>query len=53
MLVARHRHFRLESGRHGNLWLELDGLFERPARLAPWRAAVGWQRIGSTPRAAR
>jgi orotate phosphoribosyltransferase len=35
LLGARHGHFRLESGHHGDLWLDLDALLERPARLAP------------------
>ncbi len=30
-LAARQGHFKLESGHHGNLWLELDRLFLRPA----------------------
>jgi orotate phosphoribosyltransferase len=32
---ARHGHFVYESGHHGTLWLDLDGLFLRPERLAP------------------
>jgi orotate phosphoribosyltransferase len=36
LLSARHGHFRLESGHHGNLWLDLDHLFLRPALLAPF-----------------
>jgi orotate phosphoribosyltransferase len=35
-LAARRGHFRLESGHHGELWLDLDPLFARPARLAPF-----------------
>jgi len=35
-LSARRGHFRLESGHHGELWLDLDALFARPARLAPF-----------------
>ncbi|MFI0355452.1 phosphoribosyltransferase family protein [Actinomadura sp. 9N407] len=35
MMGARRGHFRLESGHHGDLWLELDALFLRPARLRP------------------
>jgi len=31
----RHGHFRLESGHHSNLWLDLDGLFVQPALLRP------------------
>lgn len=30
-LAARKGHFRLESGHHGNLWLDLDRLFLRPS----------------------
>jgi orotate phosphoribosyltransferase len=41
LLGARRGHFRLESSHHGDLWLELDGLLEWPARLAPWIAALG------------
>lgn len=33
LLAARRGHFRYESGHHGGLWLDLDGLFVRPARL--------------------
>src|SRR4051812_12665546 len=35
-LAARRGHFRLESGHHGELWLDLDALFARPARVAPF-----------------
>ena len=40
MLSARHGHFRLESGHHGDLWLDLDLLFLRPAHLAPFVEAL-------------
>ena len=30
LLAARKGHFKLESGHHGNLWLDLDTLFLRP-----------------------
>jgi orotate phosphoribosyltransferase len=36
LLSARHGHFLQESGHHGNLWLDLDALFLRPARLWPF-----------------
>ena len=36
LLSARHGHFVLESGHHGNLWLGLDALFLRPAALLPF-----------------
>ena len=32
---GREGHFLLESGHHGTLWLDLDGLFLHPADLAP------------------
>jgi orotate phosphoribosyltransferase len=35
LLPARRGHFRLESGHHGDLWLDLELLFFRPARLRP------------------
>jgi orotate phosphoribosyltransferase len=35
LVAARHGHFRLESGHHAELWLELDQLFKRPAALKP------------------
>jgi orotate phosphoribosyltransferase len=36
LLSARRGHFLLESGHHGNLWLDLDSLFLRPASLLPF-----------------
>ena len=36
LLSARRGHFVLESGHHGNLWLDLDSLFLRPAALRPF-----------------
>jgi len=36
LLAVRRGHFVLESGHHGNLWLDLDSLFLRPARLLPF-----------------
>lgn len=35
LVTSREGHFRLESGHHGRLWLDLDGLFVEPARVAP------------------
>jgi orotate phosphoribosyltransferase len=32
----RRGHFRLESGHHANLWLDLDGLFVQPASVRPF-----------------
>ena len=36
LLSARRGHFVLESGHHGNLWLDLDSLLLRPAGLLPF-----------------
>jgi orotate phosphoribosyltransferase len=33
LLRARNGHFKLESGHHGNLWLDLDRLFLRPKEI--------------------
>jgi orotate phosphoribosyltransferase len=35
LVAGRRGHFQLESGHHGELWLDLDGLFARPGRVAP------------------
>ena len=40
LLPARRGHFRLESGHHGELWLELERLFLRPAAIQPLAAAL-------------
>jgi orotate phosphoribosyltransferase len=34
--AARRGHFLLESGHHGDLWLDLDRLFTRPAQVLRW-----------------
>lgn len=36
LVAARRGHFRLESGHHSRLWLDLDGLFAQPRRIAPF-----------------
>ncbi len=36
LMSARTGHFPLESGHHGELWLELDALFWEPAALEPF-----------------
>jgi orotate phosphoribosyltransferase len=36
LLSIRKGHFRMESGHHGDLWLDLDLLFLRPAQLTPF-----------------
>jgi orotate phosphoribosyltransferase len=40
LLVAKHGHFKLESGYHTNLWLDLDPLFLKPDRLQPFIAEL-------------
>jgi orotate phosphoribosyltransferase len=35
LVSARRGHFRLESGHHGELWLDLDPLFLDPRRVEP------------------
>jgi orotate phosphoribosyltransferase len=40
LLPRRQGHFRLESGHHGDLWLDLDSLFQRPARLRRFAGAL-------------
>jgi orotate phosphoribosyltransferase len=35
LVSARTGHFRLESGHHGSLWLQLDSLFVEPTRIEP------------------
>jgi orotate phosphoribosyltransferase len=36
LVAGRRGHFRLESGHHGALWLDLDPLFATPVRIAPF-----------------
>lgn len=40
LVSGRRGHFRLESGHHGGLWLDLDPLFAEPRRIAPFVAAL-------------
>src|SRR5580693_1210508 len=40
LLPRRQGHFRLESGHHGDWWLDLDPLFLRPTRLRRFTAAL-------------
>lgn len=35
LLDAHRGHYRFESGHHGDRWLDLDGLFTRPAAIRP------------------
>jgi orotate phosphoribosyltransferase len=40
LVHGRRGHFRLESGYHAGLWLDLDGLFGRPRQIAPFVARL-------------
>jgi orotate phosphoribosyltransferase len=40
LLVSREGHYVFESGLHGRLWLDLERLFSRPARIAPLAARL-------------
>lgn len=40
LVAARRGHFRLESGHHSALWLDLDALFAEPRGIAPHVAAL-------------
>jgi orotate phosphoribosyltransferase len=40
LLSARRGHFQLESGHHGDLWLDLELLFYEPARVRPFAARL-------------
>jgi orotate phosphoribosyltransferase len=35
LVAGRQGHFQLESGHHGELWLDLDALFAEPRRVGP------------------
>jgi len=37
-VAARRGHFRLESGHHGDFWLDLEALCLRPAAIRPFAA---------------
>lgn len=40
IVEARRGHFRLESGHHSALWLDLDSLFAEPRRVKPFVSAL-------------
>jgi orotate phosphoribosyltransferase len=40
LLAARKGHFKLESGHHGSLWLDLDLLFLQPGRIRPFTSEL-------------
>jgi len=43
LLAARRGHFRLESGHHGDLWLDLELLCLRPGRVQPLAVVLAKQ----------
>jgi orotate phosphoribosyltransferase len=40
IVEGRRGHFRLESGHHGALWLDLDPLFSEPRRVEPFVSSL-------------
>jgi orotate phosphoribosyltransferase len=46
-LDGRSGHFQLESGHHGELWLDLDAFLLRPALLSPFIDTLA-RRLGET-----
>ena len=40
LVAGRRGHFRLESGHHSGLWLDLDPLFADPLRIEPFAARL-------------
>lgn len=40
LVEGRRGHFRMESGYHSDLWLDLDALFAEPSRIAPFVDAL-------------
>jgi orotate phosphoribosyltransferase len=40
LLSPERGHFLLESGHHGNLWMDLEALFLEPARIEPLAAEL-------------
>ena len=40
LVAGRRGHFRLESGHHSGLWLDLDPLFAEPHRVNPFVATL-------------
>src|SRR5262245_53522034 len=48
-LSARRGHFLYESGHHGDLWLDLDGLLGNSRQLRGWVAALASQAAACRP----
>lgn len=40
LVAGRRGHFRLESGHHSALWLDLDPLFAEPRRIVPFVSSL-------------
>jgi orotate phosphoribosyltransferase len=49
LFAARTGHYRYESGHHGSLWLDLDALFLRPARVRPFADELAWRLVPYGP----
>ncbi|HKB89226.1 MAG TPA: phosphoribosyltransferase family protein [Opitutaceae bacterium] len=47
-MPARKGHFKYESGYHGDLWLDLDTVFLRPAELRPYIVELA-QKLSTHP----
>ncbi len=43
LVQGRRGHFRLESGHHGSLWLDLDTLFADPVAITPFVSRLAAQ----------
>jgi orotate phosphoribosyltransferase len=48
-LAARQGHFRLESGHHGDLWLDLDALFLQPRPVRRFAVGLARRLAGHNP----
>ncbi|HEU4456204.1 MAG TPA: phosphoribosyltransferase family protein [Longimicrobium sp.] len=46
---ATRGHFRYESGHHGDLWLDLDGLFVDARRARAWSSALAERAAACAP----
>jgi len=46
---AARGHFRYESGHHGDLWLDLDGLFVDARRARAWASALAERAAACAP----
>jgi orotate phosphoribosyltransferase len=51
LLASRKGHFRMESGHHGDLWLDLELLCLRPERIRGFAAALAKQVARHNPEA--